>query len=249
RTRQMGEQQMSAIRAGSATDIGQVRSKNQDAVLAGERLFVVADGFGGAGEVASCIALQTIAEVFGATPTPGGLAEACSAANLAVLQRAEGDPDLTGMGTTVAAIGVVRTESTEQLALANVGDSRVYLLRQGELSPMTEDHSVVADLVRAGEITKKEARVHEERSILTRALGVGRVVRPDTSQLTPRDGDRFLLCTDGLGNELVDDEIASILGSTPDPARAAEQLVRAASEHGGADNTSVIVVDVVGATA
>jgi protein phosphatase len=234
------------LRPGGATDTGNVRATNQDRLLVEGDLVAVADGMGGhrAGEVASQLAVQTLKEVFAADPTAAGLVQAVHEANRALRQRADAEPDLHGMGTTIAAVALVTDGGEKRLAIVNVGDSRAYLLQQGQLSHLTSDHSLVADLVRAGELSEEEARTHPRRNVLTRALGVAPDVEPHVSQAVPARGDRLLLCSDGLFNELDEDEIAAVLSTVTEPNAAAEQLVLAAKEHGGSDNITAVVLDV-----
>src|SRR5205814_7081004 len=163
---------MTELRAGGATDTGLVRAHNEDNYLADERLFVVADGVGGhkAGEVASQTAVDTLEREF-QEPTTDGLIDAVKTANRTVWDLAESNPDQRGMGTTLTAVALVNEDNEERLAVVNVGDSRAYLLQQGELEQLTEDHSLVEQLVREGQLTPAEAQVHPQRSIITRALG------------------------------------------------------------------------------
>ncbi|HEV3353083.1 MAG TPA: Stp1/IreP family PP2C-type Ser/Thr phosphatase [Acidimicrobiales bacterium] len=237
---------MTELRAGGATDTGLVRDHNEDSFLADEGLFVVADGVGGhkAGEVASQTAVETIKREF-REPTTDGLVDAVKTANRTVWNLAEANPDQRGMGTTLTALALVDEDGEERLAVVNVGDSRAYLLQHGELEQLTEDHSLVEQLVREGQLTPEEAQVHPQRSIITRALGLDPDVEVDSWELTPYKGDRILLCSDGLTNEVSDDEIASTLRTVSDPDEAAHQLVHAARDHGGSDNITCVVVDVV----
>jgi protein phosphatase len=237
---------MTELRAGGATDTGLVRDHNEDSFLADEGLFVVADGVGGhkAGEVASQTAVETIKREF-RDPTTDGLVDAVKTANRTVWNLAEANPDQRGMGTTLTALALVDEDGEERLAVVNVGDSRAYLLQHGELEQLTEDHSLVEQLVREGQLTPEEAQVHPQRSIITRALGLDPDVEVDSWELTPYKGDRILLCSDGLTNEVSDDEIASTLRTVSDPDEAAHQLVHAARDHGGSDNITCVVVDVV----
>ena len=232
------------LAAAAETDRGRVRPTNQDAVLAAGTLFAVADGMGGApgGEMASEVALQTLAERW-ASDTADTLGAACRAAGLAVWERARDDADLEGAGTTLTAVAVERGGDDDvTLVIANVGDSRAYLLDGAGLRQLTDDHSLVADLVRAGQVPAAEARTHPQRNILTRALGVAPDIEADVVEVRAPAGSRLLLCTDGLHLELDDDRIAEVLGAG-DPAAAAAALVRAADAAGGRDNTSVVVVD------
>lgn len=241
---------MTAVRAGAATDVGRVRQMNEDRYLSDDTLslFAVADGVGGhqAGEVASQTSVETLQAVFGEGPrTTEGLVDAAEAANQAVWQLAQGSREKRGMGTTLTALALVQEGGEEQLALINVGDSRAYLLQQGELLQLTEDHSLVEELVRDGKLTPAEAQTHPQRSIITRALGMEPVIEVDSWEITPFEGDRILLCSDGLTNELSDERIASILRQLADPQEAAHDLVRQARAAGGSDNITVVVVDVV----
>lgn len=242
---------MTVVRSGSATDVGRVRTVNEDRVLESLTLFAVADGMGGhaGGEVAARTAIESLQAGFARNPTTDGLLEAVREANRAVWERSLRDAQVRGMGTTLTAAALVGGNGQDRLALVNVGDSRAYRFRRGELVQLTTDHSVAEELVTRGELTAAEAAVHPHRHILTRALGVGPEVEVDAWEVLPAQGDRFLLCSDGLTNEVAPERIASVLASTPDPRQAAEVLVRTANEHGGSDNITVVVVDVVVADA
>jgi PPM family protein phosphatase len=233
------------LRWGSATDVGRVRPANEDAALAETDLFVVADGVGGnvAGEIASNLAVEAIREHI-----EDGLEEAIRAANRAVWERSDTDASLRGMGTTVTAVALVRADGSvgdDQLEVANVGDSRAYLFRDGHLEQVTDDHSLVGDLEREGRISKEEARVHPRRNIVTRVLGNDPDVDVDIFPLDPFRGDRLVLCSDGLSDELDDTSIAEVLARHSDPQAAADALVRSAFDVGGRDNITVVIVDVV----
>jgi protein phosphatase len=232
------------LRWGEATDVGRVRTNNEDGLITSERLFAVADGMGGhqGGEVASDTALQTLDESF-VESTSDGLIDAVRDANDAVLERAVGDPELQGMGTTLVAIAPV--DGSDSLAWVNVGDSRLYLLRDGELTQISEDHSHVQELVQAGELTPEEARNHPRRNIVTRAVGIDPNLQIDGDEVNAFAGDRYLLCSDGLTDYVEDDRIASTLRRLDDPNDVAPELVRLANEGGGRDNITVVVVDVV----
>jgi serine/threonine protein phosphatase PrpC len=234
------------LHPGGVTDIGNVRATNQDQLLVEGDLVAVADGMGGhrAGEVASQLAVQALREGFAVDPTAAGLVEAVHEANRTVWERAEADPALHGMGTTIAAVALVTEEGENRLAIVNVGDSRTYLLQQSQLSRLSADHSLVADLVRAGELTEEEARTHPRRNILTRVLGAGPDIEPHVSQAVPARGDRLLLCSDGLFNEIDEPEIAAVLSTVTEPSDAADQLVQRAKEHGGSDNITAVVLDI-----
>jgi protein phosphatase len=182
---------------------------------------------------------------FGRQPTGAGLSEAVTEANTVVWQRSQENPELRGMGTTLTAMAVVNEDGHDVLALVNVGDSRSYRFHDGEMIQITTDHSLAEEMVRTGELTSAEAAVHPHRHILTRALGVSPEVTVDLWKIQPVRGDRYLLCSDGLTNELDTAQLAEVLSSVADPRRAAELLVRAARSHGGSDNITTVVVDVV----
>jgi protein phosphatase len=224
-----------------------VRANNQDARITTERVLAVADGMGGhrGGEVASQVALDVLPKNF-TEPSIEGLEEAALVANQAVWSKAADDPELRGMGTTLVAIApVVDDDGNETLAWLNIGDSRLYLLRDGQLDQVSEDHSLVEEMVRDGRISPDEARGHPQRNILTRALGIDQEPAVDTGIIDPYAGDRYLLCSDGLFNEVDEQRIASTLRRLADPDDAAQELVRLALEAGGRDNITVVVADVV----
>ena len=236
---------MITLNAAGATDVGRVRDVNEDRYLVAERVFAVCDGLGGhqAGEVASEIAAHTLETAF-TEPTVDCLIEAVQEANRAIWQLAQDQPDKRGMGTTLTAVAVVEQEGEEQLALVNVGDSRGYLLRDGELTQLTEDHSLVAEMERDGRLTHEETRLHPQRAVITRALGLEPDVEIDNLELLPYRGDRLLLCSDGLTNEVADDQIGSTLRRLADPDEAAKDLVTQAHTNGGSDNITAVVIDV-----
>ena len=238
---------MTVLRSGSATDVGRVRPINQDMPLERPNLYAVADGMGGhvGGEVAARVAVETLDQAFEREPTVGGLREAFSEANAAVWYESQSNADLRGMGTTLTAVALVGGDGgRDVLALANVGDSRAYVYSDGYLFQVTADHSLAEERMRHGEMTEAEAAVHPQRHILTRALGVSSEVQTDMWELQLQTGDRVLLCSDGLSNEVGMDEMADVLGEVRDPEEAAGRLVDAANDHGGADNITVIIVDV-----
>jgi serine/threonine protein phosphatase PrpC len=230
-----------------ATDAGKVRANNEDALLVGEgrdeTLFVVADGIGGfeAGEVASRIAVDVLKEL-----EPGDSFEAAiREANRRILAAGRGDERLSGMGTTIVALRFGGTRERPVAEIAHVGDSRAYLLRGGALKPVTEDHSLVAELVRSGDLTRDQAAEHPQKNLITRALGADEEVDVDTAVVPVEAGDRFLLCSDGLSDMIPETKIGEILADAPgDPEKPARSLVSAALDAGGADNVTVIVVDV-----
>jgi len=227
------------VTAAAATDIGLVREGNEDSYLTEEPLFAVADGMGGhrGGEVASQLAVETLEKRFkqGARDLPDQVQEA----NRVVFERSVVDEKVAGMGTTLTAALV----EGDRVRLAHVGDSRAYLLRDGDLRLLTEDHTLVHRMVTEGEISKEEAETHPQRSVLTRALGVDNVVDVDDDTVQVRPGDRLLLCTDGLTSMVSEQAIEEALRGVPDPQEAAQRLVHLANEGGGTDNTTVVVLD------
>lgn len=238
---------MTVLRSGSATDTGLVRSVNQDLAVETPTLFAVADGMGGhaGGEVAARLAVDALTSAFGRRPSGSGLCEAVEEANTVVWQHSLDNPELRGMGTTVTAAALVNEDGHDVLALVNVGDSRSYRFHEGTLTQITTDHSLAEEMVLSGELTEAEAAVHPHRHILTRALGVSADVDVDLWRIQPARGDRYLLCSDGLTNELESEQIAEVLATVGDPQEVADLLVRAARTHGGSDNITVVVVDVV----
>ncbi len=227
---------------GAKTSIGRVREHNEDSLVVKEPLYAVLDGMGGhaAGEVASEIAANVLAEQAPCDQDSGALGFAVSQANLAVIDAAIHGRGKKGMGTTCTAAMLQGTN----LILAQVGDSRAYLVHDGKIQQITRDHSLVADLVEQGAITKDYARVHPDRSKITRALGTDPHMIADTYEMEVSSGDRLLLCSDGLYSMITDEDIEHILNAEKDPQDAADRLVREANEWGGHDNITVIVVDV-----
>ncbi|HXQ62911.1 MAG TPA: PP2C family serine/threonine-protein phosphatase [Acidimicrobiales bacterium] len=238
---------MTVLRSGSASDVGRVRTVNEDRALESPTLFAVADGMGGhaGGEVAASITIEALQAAFVRTPTPDGLVAAVEEANRAVWERGVGDQALRGMGTTVTAAGLVVTPDGDRLLLVNVGDSRAYRLHAGVLDQLSVDHSVAEELVAQGALSEEEAAVHPKRHILTRALGISPHVEVDLWEVVPVEGDRYLLCSDGLSNEVTADVLARVLSSERDPRTAAETLVGLANDFGGNDNITAVVVDVL----
>ncbi|HXH56865.1 Stp1/IreP family PP2C-type Ser/Thr phosphatase, partial [Iamia sp.] len=239
---------MTSFRVGSASDVGQLRTNNQDSKLIADAVsvFAVADGMGGhqGGEVASAIAVETLEAVI-SEPTTASVVEAVKEANRRIFSRAEDTTELRGMGTTLVAIALVNQDGAdEEIAWVNVGDSRVYLLRDGELHQLSRDHSLVEDLRRGGQLSEEEAAIHPQRNILTRALGIDQEVEVDSDSLLPLTGDRFLLCSDGLFNEVDPTTLVDTLTSGEDPDAVAHELVRLANAGGGRDNITCVVVDV-----
>ena len=238
-----------ALAWGAATDTGRVRTENEDAFVALPMVYGVADGMGGhaAGEVASAIAAGTLRDRLGAgAESVDVVVAAVVEANASIFQGAHSNAAQRGMGTTLTAMVVlVDASGQRRLAMANVGDSRSYVMRAGRLRRVTIDHSYVQELVSTGHITEIEARSHPRRNIVTRALGIEPNVRVDTWVLPFVLGDRYVLCSDGLVDEVDDAEIADLLLANASPQDAADALVAAANEHGGRDNVTVVVVDVL----
>jgi serine/threonine protein phosphatase PrpC len=229
------------LRIGAKTDRGKVREQNEDAYGYRDGLFVVADGMGGhqAGEVASAITVETVLATELGQDIITQLRQTVLAAHAAILERAAANPDLVGMGTTVAVLVI----DSAKAYYTHIGDSRIYLWRDAELRQLTNDHSLVAELVRTGELTKGEARVHPKRSILTQALGGERAPDLQVQSLPLQSGDKFLLCTDGLTGTLEEAEIQAILSRPEAPAQLVEKLIAAANDNGGPDNISTIIVE------
>lgn len=225
------------------SDVGLVRGHNEDSFLAMAPLFVVSDGMGGhaAGEVASSIAIETIGNKAPAGADDVLLGVAVEAANLAVIQGAEEGAGKPGMGCTATSIVI----EGSHMSVAHVGDSRVYLLHHGILVRVTHDHSYVEELVDCGQITADEARNHPSRSVITRALGSDPDMYADHFTLEVNDGDRIIVCSDGLSGMVSDNELESIAVSSATPMQATNNLVSAALTAGGLDNVTVIVVDVL----
>jgi PPM family protein phosphatase len=229
------------------THAGKVRQNNEDALLVGEgedeTLFVVADGIGGfeAGEVASSLAVDVLKDLQPDEPFKAAIGEA----NRRIVAAGRGDEKLSGMGTTVVAIRFGGKQGEPVVEVAHVGDSRAYLMRCGDMNPITEDHSLVAELVRSGDLTRDQAAEHPQKNLITRALGADEEVDVDTAILPIEAGDRILLCSDGLSDMVSETGISEMLADSPDdPERAARALLSAALDAGGNDNITIIVVDV-----
>ncbi|TCB94424.1 serine/threonine-protein phosphatase [Micromonospora zingiberis] len=233
------------LRSAILNDIGLVRTNNEDSALAGERLVAVADGMGGlpAGEVASEIVIRILDELIPPT-TPDAAADALravvSTANQRIHAAIAADPARDGMGTTLTA-GLLAADT---LVLAQVGDSRCYLLREGRLCQLTRDDTFVQALVDQGTLTPDQARHHPQRSLVTRAVQ-GADAPPTMGMLTVAAGDRLLLCSDGLSDYVADDAIAATLGLHADRHQCGEQLVKLAHQAGAPDNVTVVISDVV----
>ncbi len=250
------------VEVGAATDVGRVRETNEDALLAlplggGPRgpvvLVAVADGMGGhaAGEVASALALETVAEQLQRTasggeqePVAACLERAVLAANRAIWNAAAADPERAGMGTTLVCALV---DATGEASIANIGDSRAYLVSGQEARQVTEDHSLVAEMVRAGRMTEEEAQTHPYRNVLSRSLGVEPAVQVDLyTGLHLRTGDMLVLCSDGVSTYLRTAELPALVRQTLSAQDAAERLVELALNRGGHDNATAVVARIAG---
>lgn len=234
---------------GAATHVGMLRQSNEDAFAAQADMFVVADGMGGhnAGEVASALAVKGMRDAaVGGFASAESVVAAINAANAAIHLASGGPSDQRGMGTTLTAVVplAATTSEPQRMVVANVGDSRVYLWRGGELKQVSADHSYVQELLSEGFISAAEARVHPRRNIVTRALGIEGDVSADSWTLPMLVGDRYVLCSDGLVDEVDDEQIALILRASSGAQHAADTLVAAANANGGRDNVTVVVVDV-----
>jgi len=233
-------------RFAAATDTGLVRQSNQDALFANDHLAIIADGMGGhaAGEVAAALSIDLIRQGFERRRTVEGLVEAIQQANDAVVADAKTDPEHFGMGTTVIAVGLTEgVDGVVSPTLAHVGDSRAYQLRDGALRQLSEDHSVAEEWVRMGRLTPEEAAVHPRRHQLTRGVGVEDTIAIDVASITAEVGDRILLCSDGLSNELDENTLARLASAPNGLELAVENLVSAAKVAGGRDNISVILLE------
>jgi serine/threonine protein phosphatase PrpC len=231
------------VRFAAATDIGRARGRNEDSYLAHEPLFAVADGMGGhrGGDVASSLAVAALRRAAESGDASWSLLiEEFQEANREIFQRGNDQAELHGMGTTLTAVCLTDAEAR----IAHVGDSRAYLLRDGSLHLLTEDHTLVERMVQAGKLSRTEARQHPQRSILTRALGVEEDLPVDEVTLPLRAGDRLLLCTDGLTSMIDEDAIRDLLLGEPNSQGACEGLIDAANKAGGDDNITVVLLDV-----
>lgn len=233
-----------AVTVGSATDVGCVRQVNEDASFGGGRVFLVADGMGGhaAGDVASALTVEVFATLEGEVITSEAVRGAVVRANEAVRAHAATHPESVGLGTTVAGLALLEGPAPHW-AVFNVGDSRVYLFRDGVLRQLTIDHSEVQELVDQGLLSPEEAAVHPSRHVITRAVGEETCPEVDVVVFPVATGGRFIACTDGLTTELADEEVAAILAANHPPQDTARILVRRALEQGGSDNVTVVVVD------
>ncbi|HEX4726537.1 MAG TPA: PP2C family serine/threonine-protein phosphatase [Jatrophihabitans sp.] len=240
---------MLKLRWGSATDVGRVRQVNEDSLFCSDVLFAVADGMGGhaAGELASGLAVQAMAEFGESGPLDvDGLAAAIEHANQVIVQTGRQQPAYFGLGTTLTGVAVLGVAGAEHWAVFNVGDSRVYRYAEDRLSQLSVDHSAVQELIDAGVLDEDGARHHPQRNVVTRSLGTSPAPQADIDVYQPVLGERLLICSDGLTNELLDAEIAQVLQVETEPEQSAAELVRRANQSGGRDNTTVVVIELTG---
>jgi len=245
RTVSLGETVLELSWAAS-TEVGRRREVNQDAVLADYPLFVVADGMGGhlGGEIASASTVERLRAVVATGPvSTKNIEKALSRAVKDIVAH----PETTDEGTGTTLTGVYLETQTDEphWVTLNIGDSRVYLLRDGEIVQVTTDHSVVQELIAAGRLSPEEAENHPYGNVITRAVGPSDSVKPDYLRLDVLDGDRFVICSDGLTKELTDFGIRHFLEANADPAAAVDAMMGAALENGGRDNISIVVLDVI----
>lgn len=228
------------------THIGNVRASNQDALLVLPGVYGVygvADGMGGhkAGDVASKMAVSVVERLLrNQAPSPKLLQSAIEEANALIYEEQLNNPDYSGMGTTMTLIW----EDADRVLLGHVGDSRAYRVRKKSISQVSQDHSMVAEMVRKGLITEEEARVHPYRNIITRALGTAETIEVDVEELDKKPGDLYLLCSDGLSEYIRDEEMLYLLRKHPSLEEAADVLLNLALEGGGRDNISVVLAEV-----
>lgn len=230
------------MKAAGRTDRGKVRELNEDTFGYNDCLFVVADGMGGhqAGEVASAIAVETILKANLNGDIKVALKKTLALANQNILKQAEENIELTGMGTTVAVLYL----ENGLAYVTNIGDSRVYYLSDNELKLLTNDHSLVNELVKTGEITVEEAKSHPKRNILTQALGSNGTMDPEIIKIEINKGDKFLLCSDGLTGSVSETSIQELMTQMIDPEIIVDQLINSANEFGGGDNITVVLVEI-----
>lgn len=237
--------------ASAATHAGRIRTSNEDRALVADDLVAVADGMGGhvGGEIAAQMAVERFASDYDLASGLEGLIAAARRANRAVYQRSEKEPALRGMGTTLTAAALVREKGQDVLHVINIGDSRAYFLEGSRVVQISEDHSLAEEMVRHGELTPEMALVHPHRHIITRAVGIEPEIGVDAFSFEAHAGMRLLVASDGLTNEVNDQEIAAILSIHLNREEAAATLLQTALSHGGSDNITVIVADVLDAEA
>jgi protein phosphatase len=233
---------------GASTDTGRVRTRNEDAYLAAPPVFAIADGMGGheAGDVAAQLAVESLGTLVGRPSVDRDtLLEVVRAANERIGEQAA--QLAGGMGTTLVGLAIAESEGGhDRFLVFNIGDSRCYRARPGELERLTHDHSLVQHLVDAHVITPDEAREHPRRNVITRSLSGDPVLDVESWFMQPDRGDRYVICSDGVTDELTDDEVAAAIGGVDDPQVAADAVLSAALDRGGRDNVTVVVLDVVG---
>lgn len=238
------------MKTGHKTDVGLVRKNNEDRLIVNKEtgLFIVADGMGGhqGGEVAGEMAVESISSSLkeflkgGSSNISSIIYKAIHKANEEIYRKAKQDIKLNGMGTTI----VLALCRNDKIHIAHVGDSRAYLIRDGRIRQLTQDHSLVAELLEAGGISKEDVRNHHLRHIVTNALGIKESVEPDIMSMSPRDGDYFLLCTDGLTDMMTDAEIREVIINSDNVQRTCEDLISSANEKSGKDNVTVILISI-----
>jgi protein phosphatase len=229
----------------AATDPGRKRRQNEDAFVLRPPLFAIADGMGGAraGEIASALAAGALNEANTAVGGEERVKQLVQEANRRVHERASNDPSTSGMGTTMT---VAVVEPNGEITFGHVGDSRAYVLRDDHLEQLTDDHSLVAELVRRGELSERDAEVHPQRSVITRALGTDPDVDVDAFTIRPQAGDVYLLCSDGLSDMVASTEIEEVMRThREDLEQSARALVRAANRGGGDDNITAVLFEIV----
>ncbi len=232
-------------RFAARSDTGRRRVHNEDSYVCDPPLFAIADGIGGAqaGEIASRLAAAALAERRPGSQGEEVLVSLVAEANQRIYERSLGDPLVAGMGTTVTALLV--DEAAETIAVGHVGDSRAYVFHAGELRQLTDDHSLVGELVRSGRLTPEDAEQHPHRSVITRAVGTEASVEVDVETIRPKPGDLYIICSDGLTDMVQDTEIARAVADVRgEPDAVTEELVAAANRAGGIDNITIIVFEI-----
>ena len=239
------------IRSYAMTDIGRTRVVNQDYVFSCQEpvgnlpnLFIVADGMGGhqAGDFASSYSVKKFIESVSLSlqKNPHKIfQDAIRYANKELIEKSRSNPELKGMGTTMVALCI----QGDKAYVANVGDSRLYLLEEEQLTQITVDHSLVQEMIRIGELTKETARIHPDKNIITRAVGAGKDINVDCFEFTITQNSTLLMCSDGLSNMVEDDQIALLLKSAKTPEKIGKKLIETANRNGGKDNIAVIVIN------
>ena len=239
------------MRSYAMTDIGKTRVVNQDYVFSCQEpvgnlpnLFIVADGMGGhqAGDFASSYSVKKFIESVSLSlqKNPHKIfQDAIRYANKELIEKAKANPELKGMGTTMVALTILG----DKACVANVGDSRLYLLEKEQLTQITVDHSLVQEMIRIGELTKETARIHPDKNIITRAVGAGKDINVDSFEFTITKNSTILMCSDGLSNMVEDDQIALLLKSAKTPEKIGKKLIETANRNGGKDNIAVIVIN------